>query len=200
MPLKSAEIIWGISKGISSGSWLICQGAGECMVGAEGALQSSSSFSLGFAFSQCTSFHASLSVFPVPSVFGLIGNSRGTGESWSQVPFYCLKVMWGGTVLLARGCGNTRGWGQGCCPSQHLMPQPFKNMLGSGATLQIKGTWNLSIMEQCKRVIEQINLETAITAVGFSMWRLLTSHFFVLFSRLEDFQIFLGWERPQRYI
>lgn len=167
-----------------------------CVVGAKGALQSSSSFSLGFAFSQCTAFHASLSVLPEPPVFGLIGNSRGSGEGWRHVPFYCLKAMRGGTVLLARGCGNTRGRDQGCCPSQHLMPQPFKHVLGSGATLQMKGTWDLSIMGQCKHAIKHINLETAISAAEFSMWRLLTSHVFALISRLEDFQIFLGWERP----
>lgn len=164
MPLKSAEIIWGISKGISSGSWLICRGAGVCMVGAKGDLQSSFSFSLGFAFSQCTSFHASLSLLPEPSVFGLIGNSRSTGESWSQVQFYCLKVMRRGTVLLAQGCGSARGWDQGGCPCQHLMPQPFEHVLCAGAIFQIKGTWDFSIVGQYKCVIKLINLEIAISA------------------------------------
>lgn len=63
------------------------------MFGAEGVLQISFFFFFaGFAFFWCTSFHASLSVFPEPYVFGLKGNMSSARKGWSQVPFYCRKA------------------------------------------------------------------------------------------------------------
>lgn len=58
----------------------------------QGSLEDLIPFFPGFAFSWCTSFHASLSVFPEPYVFGLKGNMRSARKSWSQFPFYCRKA------------------------------------------------------------------------------------------------------------
>lgn len=59
----------------------------------QGSLADLIPFFLGFAFSWCTSFHASLSVLPEPYVFGLKGNMRSAKKSWSQFPFYCRKAL-----------------------------------------------------------------------------------------------------------